>query len=269
MSNRTFDIIDKWAIRNILRYLDINSILLIKKCSTRIYKICIGYLKEVYYKTAYLNDQHKILNQQLKELELKKKQISKVIEDIRSYGRHSNTKPYCYMFAIQVTDINSVYQRLKWKLESPKSANANNYQYSYDRILLVKSQQSTEVYNKTDAEMDMYGFRRVFLLPIFRNNKTIHSMYVKILGNGKVSKKYSVFYKCKICKGDHSLLRCPNVRCNICKIKGHLTQRCPNTKCKICKAVGKHLTSRCPLIRCKQCKQKGHIAKRCNKSRKY
>ena len=264
-----FGILDKWAIMCILKWMNVQDVLALKKCSKRIHIICNKFLLDRWYKTDYLQYQEQLLNNDIKYYTELIQNLKARTKDVLKYQRtHANIKPDGYMKIFHSKCIQILgpwdYRNVEFAVGKCGGVKCSSSFKHVCRIhVFIKTGQSEKVYNKITAKMNKYGWQRVFVprsIATSTYGKEIQMMFAP-----KNSTLFRKFYRCKVCKGDHALHDCKQVTCNICKKKGHLTRNCKHAKCKLCKTVGKHITSRCPNIVCKRCYKKGHVFKRCHK----
>ena len=121
----------------------------------------------------------------------------------------------------------------------------------------MKEKHTHKIYKSIKDKLETQNYQRIFLTKVMRSQRDIHMAFSKNQFNC-----FTKFYRCRICKGDHTIFECSKAQCGVCKQKGHLTRSCKQIKCRFCK--GNHLTTRCSRIKCNFCGKKGHIAKRCH-----
>jgi hypothetical protein len=272
-----FDTIDKWAIHTILNFLCVSDILTLKQCNKRLKRYVNDYLGERYFSSTYLLNQRHEIQKKIIKIQAELNRLHKCENKIKTYMKHGDVKPYVYLKKLELSEYNNITRvSSDFMKTSPKAFTTHyietlsqiRYSLRYS-VILIKSGQSFEVEEKCVIQMKRLGYILI-LVPRFAKRILSNPNYKKICFiSKKIFNKKSKdcnlveFYKCKICKTTryHTLKECPNVKCNICGEKGHLTSKCSLAKCKKC--GGNHLTSRCPKIVCHYCKKKGHTSKKC------
>lgn len=255
-----FDILDKWAIMIILKYLDAYDIVFNLKPTCKGLKYVVDeYLKDRFYKSDFLIRQNEMLIFRRERIKCEMQKIEDQINLIDNrYAKHNNIKPYVCLASAPtmyyIKKIRWVYSSIEVHIKSlnwGKSSSTSN-------VICIKKGYSNKIYRHIKNVMSENNIHRIFLTKAMRFRNDVQMAFSRNEYNN-----YKIFYRCKVCKGDHSLLDCNKVTCNLCKKKGHLTRSCSKLKCGMCN--GHHLTSRCRSIVCRKCNRMGHIEKRCRK----
>lgn len=154
---------------------------------------------------------------------------------------------------------------LKWMYVNVKHIISSKYDFLEnmnvleDWFILIKKDQPLKCINNIVESLQAMKWKRIHL-PYMNDFKSRRSEILMVYG--PKCTRFEEWTQCKICKGDHTIFECTEVKCNICKTKGHLTRFCNKVVCGYCS--GKHLTTRCKKYHvCNKCSKKGHSSEKC------